>query len=61
MIFSETKQSSSLVDVSRKLERFRGSQFKIIEPVSRRDLIKVKIDLERFVGSSTVSILVIKH
>ncbi len=59
-MISEMNIPKTKQDLIKSINKLGNIQFKIIEPITRREINNVRGDVDRFVGNDSISIIMIK-
>jgi len=59
-MISEMNTPKTKQDLIKSINKLGNIQFKIIEPITRREINNVRGDVDRFVGNDSISIIMIK-
>ena len=59
-MINEVNTPKTKMDLIKRLNSLKNIKFKIIEPISRKEINNVRSEVDRYMGNETISIIMIK-
>ena len=59
-MINEVNTPKTKMDLIKRLNSLKNIKFKIIEPITRREINTVRTEVDRFMGNETISVIMIK-
>lgn len=59
-MINEVNTPKTKMDLIKRLNSLKNIKFKIIEPISRREINNVRSEVDRFMGNESISIIMIR-
>jgi hypothetical protein len=59
-MINEVNTPKTKMDLIKRLNSLKNIKFKIIEPITRREINSVRTEVDRFMGNETISVIMIK-